>query len=173
MRENVELALKFVGAAIAVFGVWKFFSDRDLAVEAEKRSKALSYIEAYGNAEMIETRNVLFDFWKGNDTFVDHMRANLVSDRTYVLFARVTLDEYPETEAFQAAVYRLANFYEQVWHCRIAELCNPEMLDDYFCDRVTLQAGAYQPFLTELSNRSGYESFGSTLGDFQTSCASL
>lgn len=171
MRGNLELALKFLGATIAIFGVWKFFSDRDLAVEADKRGKALAYIEAYGNAEMIETRKTLFDFWKENDTFVDHMRAELVSDRTYVLFARVTLDEYPETDALQAAVYRLANFYEQVWHCHIAGLCNPDMLNEYFCDRVTLQAGAYQPFLNELSSRTGYEKFGSALGDFQRYCA--
>lgn len=171
MLENIELALKILAAAIAVLGVWKLFSDRALAVEAEKRAEALSYIEAYGSTEMIETRRVLFNFWKENGTFVDHMRAGQVSERTYVLFARVTIDDYPETDAFQFAVYRLANFYEQVWHCRIADLCNPDMLDDYFCDRVTLQAGAYQPFLDEPSRRTGYESFGSAFGDFQASCA--
>ncbi|WP_299772516.1 hypothetical protein [uncultured Tateyamaria sp.] len=170
MRQNIELALKILAAAIAVFGVWKFFSDRALAVEAERRATALSYIEAYGSAEMIETRNVLFNFWKENDTFVDYMRAELVSERTYALFASVTIDEHPDTEAFQTAIYRLVNFYEQVWHCRTADLCDPSMLDEYFCDRVTLQAAAYQPFLDELGSRSGYESFGSSLGDFRVSC---
>ena len=170
-RADVQFGLKIVATLIALFGVGKYFADRAAAVEGERRAKSLGYIEAYAGPEMVKTRDILFQFWKRNEEYLAHIEARGTTTRAYAQFARVALEEDRKTDDLQGALFRLANFYDQVWHCRHGDLCNHDMLDDYFCGRVNLQAVAYGPFLDVLGRRSGFDSFGSSLEHLNTSCS--
>jgi hypothetical protein len=170
-RDDIELGLKIVTVAVAIFGVLKYFSDRASTAEAERNARSLAYLEAYASPEMVGARQVLFDFWGENRDFVSHMRSEGIDARGYALFAQVSLNEYGGAKELQAALFKLANHYDQIWHCRTAGLCAPEVLDSYFCERAVLQSAAYAPFLADLGRASGYETLGEGLVNYGAICA--
>lgn len=170
-RENIELGIKIVTVAVALFGVWKFFADRADAESLERNSRSLNFIEAYASSELAGARRVLFEFWTDNSAFLENLHANGADERTYSIFARVALREYERSAELQEALFRVANFYDQVWHCRSAKVCEPAVLDTYFCTRASLQSSAYTPFFAELGRSSGYEDFGEGLLQYSQSCS--
>ncbi|MCP5075609.1 MAG: hypothetical protein GY947_20255 [Rhodobacteraceae bacterium] len=145
-RFKIDLAFKIVAAFIAVFGVWKYFADRDDAVSAAAKASSIVFIDKYASANMVKSREALFGFWLKQDAFVAHIRANAITPREYKNFIRFALPRYGARKVMQSALFSLANLYDQIYHCRQAKICDDAILDDYFCPRVAQQQKIYGPF---------------------------
>ena len=170
-RENVDLGIKVVTLAVALFGVGKYFLDQAAAGRAERKSRALDFVAAYAGDDLVATRVALYDFWRNHSEFVGFAQADGVSERAYGMFVRAALAEPEQSQPLQEALFRLANFYEQVGYCRASELCDAAILDRYFCGRIRAEWVAYAPFFARMGAATGYAEFGQAIGEYAAQCS--
>jgi hypothetical protein len=166
----IELALKLVAAAIAIFGVARFFVDRAHERELAARGEALTMIERYGGAELRESREPLFDFWLARPEVVAHLEGNAISPRAYRSFLVMAFDSDQQSRALYSGVYTLSSFFDQAFFCFDSEVCDAEMMRRYFCPIAGSLDRLYGPVLGEIRERSGYDAFGSGIEGFARAC---
>jgi hypothetical protein len=165
----IDLTLKLVAAAIAVFGVARFFIDRAHERELAARGEALAMIERYGG-EMRESREPLFDFWLARPEVVAHLEGNAISPRAYASFLVTAFDGDPQSRALYGAVYSLSTFFDQAYFCYDSAVCDAEMMRRYFCPIAGSLDRLYGPVLGAIRERSGYDAFGAGLEGFAGAC---
>ena len=151
MREKLELALKIVATFIAVFGIWKYFADREATVSAEAKSRALGYIERFGGEDMIAARSVLADYWRDYPEFTTFIDQNPLSERAFVNFVTSTYPQRSDKAAIDGALFRMRVFFDEIAFCREAGICDKPILDGFFCDYAMQHARIYGPFYRLLS----------------------
>lgn len=175
MSENarylIETGFKLVAAAVAIFGVWKYFSDVSLGRELEARSRALAMIERYGGQELREARRELFAFWVSKPDVVAHLGKGAVSERAYGNFIRTAFASDPNAASLQRALYVLAAFFDELDFCIDSAVCDRAMAERYFCPIVGRLAPLYAPALEDLRTRSGYDAYGAGLTSLARRCA--
>lgn len=169
-RTGVDYFLKILAMLIALFGVWKYFADKDAAVDAAAKAKSISYIHSYASGNMRDAREVLFSFWVSQDAFIDHVRSNKITHRDYENFVRFVLPRYENPKALQGALFSLANLYDQIIHCRESAICDAAILDDYFCPIVVQQQAQYGPFYEVLRADVASKDFGKSLERYAGFC---
>ena len=166
----IDLALKLVAAAIAAFGVARFFVDRAHERDLAARTEALAMIERYGSAELREVRAPLFDFWLARPEVVAHLEANAISPRAYGSFLVTAFDSDQQSRGLYGAVYTLSTFFDQAYFCFDSAVCDAEMMRRYFCPIAGSLDRLYAPILVAIRERSGYDAFGTGIAGFARAC---
>ena len=85
-REQIDLGLKVLMAAIAFFGVWKYFADRSAEALADAKARSLGYIERFADKEIVNSRAALVSYWRQYPEFAG---VDLIDRRADVKAARV------------------------------------------------------------------------------------
>jgi hypothetical protein len=169
--ERVDLTLKLLATAVAIFGVWKFFADRSAAELADARARSLSYIERFAADEMVEARADLADFWRSYPELAAWVREGQLTEREYVNFVATAYPAYGDRAAVDAALFRILVFFDEVAYCRDAGLCDVAILDSYFCGHAVRQARVYGPFYERMSAEIGARRMDAGLQDLAAHCA--
>lgn len=167
---QIDLTLKIVATLIAIFGVWKYFAEKDAAATAAAKARSIGFIERYASSDMRGAREALFSFWLAQESFVDHIRSNAITQREYGNFVRFSFPRYGDRKAMQSALFSLANLYDQVFHCRAAGICDSAILDEYFCPIAAQQQRIYGPFYEILRAGVASTDFGLSLQRYRDSC---
>lgn len=169
-RERIELALKIVTICIALFGIWKYFSDRNAVVVAEQKARSLTYIDRFSSPELVEARSELLAFWKDYPKFIAFIRENEISTRAYRNFVQATYPSYKNSHEIDSALFRLLLVFDEISYCRDSGLCDLRILDDFFCSYVTRYARVYGPFYEKLSSDIGAVHMDRRLQGFAREC---
>lgn len=171
--ESVELGLKVVGVAVAVFGVWKYFDTQKQFAHTSAKERSLSYIERFGTSEVIGPRRTLLRFWQEHQGAGLAIRDGLMSNRGYRLFVAATYPASSRREETDDALFRLSVFLNEMAHCKATEICDAEILEAFFCDYATRFVPAYRPFYEVISNETGSAPLMSQIEVFTDECDSL
>jgi hypothetical protein len=169
-REKIELGLKVLATAIAFFGVWKYFADRNAEALARAQSRSLGYIERFARNDIVEARAELMKFWRKYPEFAAFVRQEAITEREYSNFVAATYPIYPERAEVDKALFRILVFYDEVAYCRTARTCNVEILDAYFCDYVVRHARVYAPFYARISAEIGSAGFDKKMQALAEKC---
>jgi hypothetical protein len=167
----LEYALKILAAAVAIFGVWKYFLDRAQEIDRDALLRSLSYVEAYGSGELLGARENLFDFWIAHQEDVAVLLGEGVSRRSYSNFLNSAFEEAEDSVDLYQAVYQVTYLFDQVHFCRSSGLCREEILEAYFCPIATRFISTYSPIIERNRSSSGIETFGAGLEAFATACS--
>ncbi|WP_162933021.1 hypothetical protein [Roseovarius sp. EL26] len=176
--EEVEKPSKFdsiakvVTLTIAVFGVAQYVYDRVDARSNDKKSRSISYIEQYANADMLEARHTLADFWSRQQGLVGVFRNTSVTQRTYGALLDASVFRNDLDGGIQPALLKVDSFYTQVGFCRSSGLCEAKLLDAYFCETAQKYGFVYGPFYERISDRTGDTSVGRELQAYAGECHS-
>ena len=168
--ERFDLLVKVVATVVALFGVWKFFADRDALAIAETRTRSLSYMERFAGEDMIQARASLTQFWRSHPEFAAYVREEKLTEREYSNFVAVAYSNYAERPALDAALFRLLVFFDELEYCRHAELCDKVILHSYFCKFAVRQAKVYGPFYTRMSAEIGAQDMDGELRNLAAAC---
>jgi hypothetical protein len=171
-NDKLDLALKLVATAIACFGVWKFFADRSAQAEAEAKDRSLGYISRFADADIVGARETLMGFWRQHPDFVSHAMSGKISAPAYQRFVATTFGADPDRAEATEALFRTLVLYDEMAFCRAGGICNPEILDAYFCRYVVRHAQVYGPFYAIMSEETGTSGMDRQLQDFAEACRS-
>ena len=172
-KSDVELTVKVVGALIAIFGVWAFFDDRAIVREEAASQRSLSYVEKFESESLISERNFIFEFWIGKENIIAAIaQENGISNREYDNLVRVSYEAYDKKSDLTESLIKMDNFYAQVNFCVSYELCNENLIMDYFCPRVGAFHGTYAPFFQYIGRQYEFQNLGHSTADFSQSCTS-
>lgn len=172
LKDKADLALKVATALIAAFGVWKYFDTQERAVLQEARSESLELVERYSSGEIVASRKTLIDFWLRHPVFTEFARMEGVSFRELKGFVHATMKEEVSSINFRSALFEMSNFYDEVWACRSAQICEPVLLDSALCGRAKTHVKYYSVFFNEFNALIGGGSFGANLRKYATKCRS-
>jgi hypothetical protein len=166
-----EFGLKVLVTVIALFGVWKFFADRNAEALARAQSRSLGYIERFGGKDMVDARAELIKFWRKYPEFAAFVRQKKgeITEREYSNFVATTYPVYPGRTEMDNALFRIV-FYDEVAYCRTASTCNVEILDSYFCNYVVRHARDYAPFYAQISAEIGSTGLNKEMQAFAANC---
>ncbi|WP_143534488.1 hypothetical protein [Roseovarius albus] len=164
---------KVVTLVIAVFGVAQYVYDRVDARASGKKSRSISYIEQYANADMLEARHALAEFWAGQGDLVGIFRNTSVSERAYEALLDASVFRAGRDADIQRALLQVDSFYTQVGFCRSSGLCEAGLLDDYFCETARKYAFVYGPFFDRISDKTGDSGVGRELSAYAVECATV
>ncbi len=167
----LDLGLKLLAGAVALFGVWKYFADIEHERRIDARGRALEMIERYGAAEMREARRALFEFWVSRPEIVAYLEAGPVSARAYGNFIRAAFAEQGAGPDLNRALYRVSGFFDELHFCIESEVCDRDIALRYFCPAATRLDPLYAPVIEGLRLRSGYDAYGAGLSETARSCA--
>lgn len=162
---------KVVTLVIAVFGVAQYVYDRVDARASDKKSRSISYIEQYANADMLAARHALAEFWAGQGDLVGIFRNTSVSERAYEALLDASVFRSGKDGDIQRALLQVDSFYTQVGFCRSSGLCEAGLLDDYFCETARKYAFVYGPFFDRISDKTGDSGVGRELSAYAGECA--
>lgn len=168
---DLEGWAKFVGMIAAVFGVAKYFLDAESARVLKTREAALEYVAIYGDTELRDHRQSLFEFWLQNADATAYMRREGHSDADYDNFMLTAFTTDPKRRELVGAVYSLANFYDQVALCRSTKICSAEIVDQNFCKGATGFTTDYRPIIALLATGSGADDFAKGARELSALCA--
>ena len=80
--------------AIAFFGVWKYFADRNAEALAQAQSRSLAYIARFAGDDMVNARAELVKFWQQYPEFGAFARQGAITEREYSNFVAATYPTY-------------------------------------------------------------------------------
>lgn len=167
---SLDHLLKVLTLVAAMAGVGRYFYDKVESADHERRARAISYIERYADATMLEARQMLYEFWVVQPDLVQVLRAEEISARSYRSMLQASVFRHNADLPIQKALLQLDSFYSQLSYCRSGELCDAGILDAYFCRSARKDAVAYAPFFARLHDRSGDLQLGSGLAEFAAAC---
>lgn len=170
--ERIDFGLKFVATAIACFGIWKFFADRNAQAYAEAKDRSLGYIARFADTDVIAARENLMGFWREHPDFVSHVAAGAISEPAYERFVGATFGAAPERAEMTEALFRTLVLYDEIAFCRAGGICDAEILDAYFCRYVVRHAQVYGPFYAIMSRETGTAGIDQQLRAFAEACRS-
>ncbi|MEX0343945.1 MAG: hypothetical protein AB3N20_03415 [Rhizobiaceae bacterium] len=169
---NWDLALKLVATGIALFGVWKYFDDREHARISEARKASLAVIDEYSSAEMIAIRRSLVGFWQDNQKFIAFIRkADKIGKREYNNFILRALPRYKDFETVRENLYLLSNYYDRLYYCRDSEVCDRQLLDRFNCPILANFAIVYGPFFDVINRTIHSSHYGKSMRDYANACS--
>lgn len=157
-------------AVLALFGVGQYFYDTAAARVNDKKERSISYIEQYAESDLLSAREKLADFWSEQPELVGIFRIETISRRSYGALLSASVFRTSKDVPIQQALLQLDNFFTQVGFCRSSGLCNPELLDSYFCDTAQKYAFVYEPFFDRISERTGDTSIGKEISNYSVAC---
>jgi hypothetical protein len=167
---KVDTALKIVAALVALFGVWKFFSDQSTAETLRQRAASVEYVEKFGDANHAGAKEELFKFWVSQTTFTAHAADNGLSEREYRNFVQLVVPEYERSEELRKALIAISSYFDQAIFCREASLCDGLILDEFLCETAKTWDVAYQPFFESLNRGIASKELGRGLHRMAEQC---
>ncbi len=158
---NIELVIKIVTVLVAVFGVWKFFSDQAAAVRLAARGEALKVMRDYSSEQLIQARKALVDFWKANPQFISYVEeAKTLSSNEYTMFIARVLPAYDQFDQLQTAIFRINDYMDATYYCRQSKICDATLLDGFVCDKALEYSMTYGPFFDVMNRLIASRDFG-------------
>ncbi len=171
LKDKIDLGLKIFAAGIAAFGVWKFFADQALTRDLSARAESLRVVRDFSGSSMIDAREELTRFWRNYPEFISSTdEHNVVSNREYRGFVRSAMKTYSGAEQLSTALFRLNDYYETLYLCRLSNICDAQLLDTFRCDTAVAHQRYYADFFNELNRAIGGDDFGVSLASYATSC---
>lgn len=171
MKTQIELSLKVIATFIAAFGVWKYFDDRATSALAARQAQSLGYIQRFGADDLLEARGRLLQYWQDYPDFADFVADNAISPRAYTNFVNATYPNRLDRAEVDRDLFAVQVFFDEVAYCRGSGVCDPAILDAFFCDHVTRYAAIYGPFYTRLSADIGAAPIDANLQWLASTCA--
>lgn len=165
----IDLTLKLLATLIAAFGIWKYFAERDAAVTVDAQGRALGYIERFGDSDIIAARATLLDFWRDHPEYLAYIDAYAVTERVRANFVQAVYPQRPDRTEIDAALFRMVALFDEVAYCREAGICDPDILDGFFCVYASRFSEVYAPFFALLSE--GMAPIDAGLRRFAEACA--
>jgi hypothetical protein len=164
--DRIDLGLKIVATAIPCFEVWKFFADRNAQSYAEAKDRSLGYIARFADAEILDARETLMDYWRQHPEFVSHVMTGAISEPAYDRFVAATFGAGPDRAETTEALFRTLVLYDEMAFCRAGGICDAGILDGYFCRYVVRHAQVYGPFYAIMSEETGTSGIDQQLQEF-------
>jgi hypothetical protein len=171
VTDRIDLALKLVATAIACFGVWKYFADRDAQAYAEAKDRSLGYIARFADADILQARETLMGFWRRQPDFVAHAMSGQISGPAYERFVAATFGTDRDRAEESQALFRTLVLYDEMAFCRSAGICDAGILDEYFCRYAVRHAQVYGPFYEIMAGETGTSNMDQKLQEFATACS--
>lgn len=171
IKDQLDLVFKVVAAAIAVFGVWKYFQDIERSSELASKRESLALIQDYSKGEISDAYLEIFEFWLRNPMFTQVIsQQGSISDREYQGLVRGALLREGNTIRIDRAVLTISNFYDSVHFCQTSEVCEEDTLESYFCVLAARDAVNLKPFFSILNNKISSTQVGRGVHDYHSLC---
>lgn len=168
---RIDISLKVVATAIAVFGVLTFFLDRSQTRMTSEKNMSLSFIGKFASADVIKARNRLLVYWQDYPDFVEYSRANSFSPREYANFVRATYPSRDDRAAVDEALFRMQVFFDELSYCYFSSICDTDIIEDYFCDYVVMFSNVYGAFYGLLAEEIGSKPLDQKILRLSSHCA--
>lgn len=167
---RLEISLKVMATSIAVFGVLTFFLDRSYTRAASEKNMSLSFIEKFASAGVVQARSRLLVYWQDYPELVSYSRANSFSLREYTNFVRATYPARDDRAVVDEALFRMQVFFDQLSYCYFSEICDNDIIEDYFCDYVMNFSNVYGAFYNVLAEEIGSKPLDQKVGRLSSQC---
>lgn len=66
-------------------------------------------------------------------------------------FVRAAYSQYTDRSEIDGALFRMAALFDEIAYCRVADICDHQILDDFFCGYTLRFYDVYTPFFSVLS----------------------
>ncbi|MEH6836032.1 MULTISPECIES: hypothetical protein [Falsihalocynthiibacter] len=171
-KKRFETAVTILTVIVALFGVGQYFYDTTSSRANSKKERSISYIQQYADSSLLGARQDLADFWVGQPDLVGVFRSKKMSSRSYAALLEVSVFRSSKDTIIRKPLLKIDNFFTQVGFCRSSGLCNPELLDAYFCDTARKYTFVYSPFFSKISELTGDTGIGHELARYAEFCYS-
>jgi hypothetical protein len=169
--QMLDTVVKVIGLLAVIFGLFKYFSDIEIARHIEAQKQALKYVEQYGATQLQGHRQELFRFWLKHSDVVEFIAKHGASRDAYRSFFFTALGQEKSPTDLVNTLYDINNFYDQVVFCRSSSVCDQEIIDAYFCKDAAIFAKTYDPILESLGEMSGVAEMGRGAKELAKPCA--
>lgn len=156
-----------------MFGIWKYFADRDEAVSAASRKESLGVIRLYSSGELIDARESLLKFWENQHEFSSYIStADKISKNEYFAFVKYIFPRSADDDRLKHALFQLNDYFDTAYHCRTATICDAGILDNFLCKKADKLYRIYEPFYAVLNRQISSHEFGESLKSYSEVCRS-
>lgn len=173
MASKLDLPLKIVATAIAIFGVWKYFEDRAESDRNRARNESLKIVREFSSSHNILARQALVKFWTSQKKFsVFISSSDSITSNEYKNFVRRVFPNSAEYEIVQNALFRINDYFDSAYYCRVSGVCDAELIDSFLCSKAASLSRIYSPFFQILNRSISSSEFGQSLHRYADRCES-
>lgn len=169
--EITNLALVAVATATAIFGVWRFFYDAEYLNIREQQKSSVGYIEQFGTGDVLEAQKDLFDFWQSQKEFLAAAKNSPITARGYHNWVALTMQTHPESYKVRNSLLVFENFFERINYCVGKNLCDENIIKEYFCDRFESHLYVYDKFYYEIGKSIYFDGMGAAARKMSDRCS--
>ena len=165
-----DIGFKFFSIVAICFGGLRYFQEREEAVQNEALDRSLTYIEEYGGERYLAARLALHDFWSSHPELVQFLTQSGIPERVYRAALSQEVFRFKADSEIHEALLLLDNFYSQIAFCHRSDLCDANVLTEFFCPVARSEAVAYAPFFDRMAAETGDSDLGRDLEVFRQAC---
>ena len=170
---KLEISLKVVATAIAVFGVFTYFLDQSQTRAASEKSRSLAFVEKFASVDVVEARSRLLAYWREYPEFVSYSRANRLSSREYANFVRATYPAHDDRVDVDEALFRMQVFFDELSYCHFSGICDKGIIESYFCEYTIKFSNVYGTFYRLLAEEIGSKPLDQEVDRLSAHCAQI
>lgn len=145
-RIFIDAASKVGGVCLLVFYVAQYSIDIVRTNQQNARAASISYIHRFADGEILESRMELLEFWNQRSDLAQLAVRGAISAEGLGYALLTELNNAPNT---LMRLKRIGYFFDELYYCLGSELCNGEIVQQFFCPQAIGFEQTYFRFLRQ------------------------
>lgn len=155
-RVAIDAASKIGGVCLIVFYVAQYSIEVFRTNQRDARIASISYIQRFADSEILDARLSLLKFWDDRADLAELAVGGAISSESFGFAMLSELEKTPET---MAQLKRIGYFFDELYYCQSSNICNGELLLQFFCPHAIGNEKTYFSYL----RRNESQTFGRDL----------
>jgi hypothetical protein len=144
-----------LAAAVAVvWGIYAYFEDYQSAVRKDQIEKTLSFVERFGSDRLVKAQEKLTEAWELELKRLNAIKNEEISDEEKLTKFKNLQRKVIEVHGLKKFIWAIVDFYDALWICISANLCDRPTADRFFRGYAIDFANSHWVFIND--NREKY-----------------